>query len=58
MKYVITLRWTAQAETPEDGDAIMRAASKCRELCRLVLDRPAMDNVEEAIEGTVTLEES
>ena len=37
MKYEITLRWAAEAETPEDGDKIMREAAKCREICRLVL---------------------
>ena len=58
MKYTMTLRWTAEAETQDEADEIMRTAAKCREIVRLVLDRPAMGTAEEAGEGTIEVAES
>ena len=57
MKYTMTLRWTAEAETQDEADEIMRTAAKCREIVLLVLDRPAMGTAEEAVEGTIEVAE-
>jgi hypothetical protein len=58
VRYTITLRWTAEAETPDEADQIMWTAARCREIIRLVLDRPAMGTTEEAVEGTVDVADS
>jgi hypothetical protein len=57
MKYTTTLRWTTETETPDEADEIMRAAARCREVIRLVLDRPAMGTTEEAVEGVIDVAE-